>query len=354
MEKEKKFNNKVRIVARIMGVVLIFALIAGLIYGLTIPNKINDGNISLETEGGTVLNVSNNGVNLVVARIAEEDFEEEDVSPEAESAYTLTATVSPSNLQNKKVLWEIYFDNPESEWATGKDVKDYVKFTELDENSAKLECCLPFGEQIKVKAISDQDYSKFAICTVDYKEKLLGYTITLDRITYDPELFSYEYDDGRRIHECRVFLDYELEKSAAYSFNLITSEAYTLPLESVTFYCELTAKEDFKQLVNEAGFSTENLIEFSFDATDGLTGELKNFFDFVWCDTLNESDITSAGKNELIYFLHDRIYPTYELKIYDYKGGNEITSFDIVFDTATIIDQVVVDGVEMNSDSIVF
>lgn len=378
MNNEKKFTNKFRIIASIIAIVLAFAVLAGIIYGLTRANRNSaNGNFSLETEGGTVINVSCNGVDLKIVRITDEDLEEDaivdtegfedndvpptdeseedELPPKPESTYMLTATVTPSNLRNKKVLWEIEFNNPDSQWATDKNVEDFVKLTVLSEDSAKLECYVPFGEQIMVKAISDQDNSKSALCTIDYKEKVLGYTITLDRIIYDPELESYQYIDGRRIFECRVFPDYVLEYSAGYSFNLITSEAYTIPRDPVTFYCTLNATEELKLAVEEAGFSAENLTDYAFDASDGLTGELEHFFDSVWCDTLNESIQTSARRNALIYMLDEYVEsPAYKLTIFDYKGGSEIFSYDIAFDTTIILDQVVVDGVQMNAGSIVF
>ena len=83
-----------------------------------------------------------NGVEIRSAKIASENYAEYGISEQAESAYTLTATVEPANAVNKAVDWTIVFVDPSSEWATGKTVTDYVTLTPQADGStvATVQC----------------------------------------------------------------------------------------------------------------------------------------------------------------------------------------------------------------------
>lgn len=86
---------------------------------------------------------------------------------DGESAYdsvTLHATVKPDDAEDKRITWVAIFKNPESAWATGKTVTDYVTVTPQSEGSsvATVKCLQPFGEQIEILAgltwLSDKFY----------------------------------------------------------------------------------------------------------------------------------------------------------------------------------------------------
>ena len=77
---------------------------------------------------------------------------------DGENAYdsvTLHATVKPDDAADKSVVWCVVFKDPESEWATGKTVTDYITVTPQSEGSAvaTVKCLQPFGEQIKIFAV---------------------------------------------------------------------------------------------------------------------------------------------------------------------------------------------------------
>ena len=83
-----------------------------------------------ENNGGTVIGESTgNGVKVMSAKIAKEDYVANGISPLAETAYTLTATITPSNATIQDVDWSVSFVNNSSAWATGKTVTDYVPVT---------------------------------------------------------------------------------------------------------------------------------------------------------------------------------------------------------------------------------
>lgn len=132
--------------------------------------------------GGAIIGESvGSGVKVMSAKIAPENYAANGVSAQAETAYTLTATVLPENASNKAVDWAVSFVNPSSAWATGKTVTDYVTVTPTADGAltANVECLQAFDEQIKVTVTSRNNADATATCLVDYAERVSGYTLTL-------------------------------------------------------------------------------------------------------------------------------------------------------------------------------
>ena len=132
--------------------------------------------------GGAIIGESvGSGVKVMSAKIAPENYAANGVSAQAETAYTLTATVLPEKASNKAVDWTVSFVNPVSAWATGKTVTDYVTVTPTADGAltANVECLQAFDEQIKVTVTSRNNAEATATCLVDYAERVAGYTLTL-------------------------------------------------------------------------------------------------------------------------------------------------------------------------------
>lgn len=133
--------------------------------------------------GGTIIGESvGSGVQLMTAWIAPTDFVEYGISTMAETAYTLTATISPDSAPNKTVDWSVEFVNPSSSWANGKTVTDYVTVTPTSDGAltATVECLQAFGEQIKVVVTSRDNENATASCTVDYEQRLIAYVLKFE------------------------------------------------------------------------------------------------------------------------------------------------------------------------------
>lgn len=122
-----------------------------------------------------------NGVSLLSAAIATADYEEYGISPMAETAYQLTATITPSDAYNKAVDWSVEWVNPSSSWASGKTVTDYVTVTPTSDGAltANVENIKAFGEQIKVVCTSRDNPEASAECLVDYAKRITGVTVKL-------------------------------------------------------------------------------------------------------------------------------------------------------------------------------
>lgn len=149
-----------------------------------------------QTAGNAVVTPDKeNGIKVMSTRIAPADFAANGVSTFADSAYTLTATITPENTTYKAVDYTAAWVNSQSEWAKDKDISDYVTIAQNEDGSlsATLAILQPFSEQIQIKVTLRRNAEINATCTVDYVgcvniPDLLGY-INVDSVD---EMISIE------------------------------------------------------------------------------------------------------------------------------------------------------------------
>lgn len=98
------------------------------------------------------------------------------------SGITVNATVKPDTAANKAVDWAVSFANPESAWATGKTVTNYVTVTPSADGSttATVNCLEAFGEQIIITVTSRANELATASMTVDYRQRVTSTTINFN------------------------------------------------------------------------------------------------------------------------------------------------------------------------------
>ena len=147
----------------------------------------NQANVGIEQTyigGGMQLGDSQgNGIKLMSATLLSTEYEDYGVSPLAETAYTLTATITPSDAGNHGVDWSISWRDPASTWASGKKVTDYVTVTPMsDSKMATVSCLQPFGTQIMIMAKSQDNPNVLAICTADYAQKVTAASLNIGNI----------------------------------------------------------------------------------------------------------------------------------------------------------------------------
>ena len=122
----------------------------------------------------------------------------------ASEGITLQASVEPSFATKTAVDWSVSFANPESAWATGKTVTDYVTITPISDGSltATLECVAPFGEQIIVKVTSRENAEISDTCPLEYMRRVenvyltIGNDITLN--ANEPTYVDFEIATGNQ------------------------------------------------------------------------------------------------------------------------------------------------------------
>ena len=200
-------------------------------------------------EGGMQIGESaGSGISLMSAKIAAADFEEYGISPMAESAQRLTATITPSNATNQKVNWTVEWKNANSTWAKGKTVTDYVTVTPTSDGAltANVECKQAFGEQVQVVCTSRQNSEASATATVDYAKRITA--INRSKTSGGSVIFSMTAaGSSHLIGKGESILDTTSEFVPVYSIGTIDDE-----FEFVYTYSYST---EFINALEEQGFT---------------------------------------------------------------------------------------------------
>lgn len=118
-----------------------------------------------EAASGAFISESNgNGVKLMSARIAPVMYAAKGVSAQADSAFTLTATVSPSNASFPQVDWTI----------SPADGKVTVTPTSDGAATATVVCHEAFSVPYTITVTVRENKSLTATCTCDYVKRVVG------------------------------------------------------------------------------------------------------------------------------------------------------------------------------------
>lgn len=221
----------------------------------------SNGNVSFDLKAeqpnmtagsGAIIGESvGNGVTVKTAKIPVSEFAAYGVSPLAEAAYTLTATITPSNATNKALDWSVSFVNPESEWASGKTVTDYVTVTPTSDGAltANVACLKQFGEQIKITVTSRSAPEIFAVCTADYQQKVESWSA----MVMGADFKSFQLQKSNETVHLTGYLLLGSGASAMFS-SCKLSTAYTLSGRDYNYRAiEMSLTDEAKTALQSAG-----------------------------------------------------------------------------------------------------
>ena len=265
------------------------------------------------------------------------------ISAQAETAYTLTATITPADAANKAVDWTIAFKNASSTWATGKTVTEYATVTPSADGAltAVVENVAAFGEQIIVKATSRDNAEAYATCTVEYLQRTTGYTLTLDGKTYNTA--------GTTTNS--VTPDFSKTKSASATIEVNKSTVYTRANTDKATYIKIAPTTDLASSVGsmKVALGVPGILK-TYAGASGST--ITEFFDKAWGEAVYGT--SAAGKNGFIDLISAFTQNAYEIKIYTENGGSELATFYIKLDASTILGQKGVESIVIDETEIVF
>ena len=329
-----KRSDKVKWVVSFL---LIFVLLAGLIGAWVLLLKPEES-APEQNEGGAIITEGEgNGIKLMSAKIAPEDYAANGISAMAETAYQLTATVTPENATNKAVDWAVAFVNPSGEWATGKTVTDYVTVTPTADGAltANVECVKDFGEQVRVTVTSRDNTSVKATATVNYTQKLQSVKSTFG---------STRLWNGMK----KSFdLDASGQPAEVWKFDYTTS-AHTIEDEYTT-----TVKISFSSRVS----LVEDAVGVKFTwagetITSGMPSFDKTFFDKVFVTADGAVSANAEQYNKLVNALAKGI-GLFDVEVSvtgTYSSKINIISITVTSDGMNIC----VEGIELGDTSIIF
>ena len=299
------------------------------------PEDSGGGEVS--TEAGV-----SHGIRLAAVKLASSEYEDYGVSPLAETAYTLTATITPADAANKKVDWTIAFKNASSTWATGKTVTEYATVTPSADGAltAVVENVAAFGEQIIVKATSRDNAEAYATCTVEYLQRTTGYTLTLDGKTYNTA--------GTTTNAATP--TFATAKSTSATVTVNKSTVYTRANTDSVGYISVKPTAAFKTAITNAGLDASKLKEYTSSA---MMINFSGWFDSVWGSAIYS---TNAEKNKLIEAVSGYSGNAYEIQLYNYESGQTtvLANFNLTLDASTILGQKGVESIVIDETEIVF
>ena len=343
-----KRSDKVKWVVSFL---LIFVLLAGLIGAWVVllkPEKTAPGQ---EGGGAVITEGEGNGIKLMSVKISPENYAEYGISPLADTAYQLTATIVPENATDKTVDWAIAWavppqhsggtigdEDPGSVWAMGKTVTDYVTVTPTSDGAltANVECLKDFGAQVKVTVTSRDNSEVKANCLVDYTQKLqgvkatFGFTVLTDGMTKSFDLSQ----SGQPIE--------------AWTFDYTTS-AYTIEDHYVTMVTLSFSEEGVSALESAIG------AEFTWE-NDNISGGMpafdKTFFDRVFVTADGAVSENAEQYNKLVSALSSGV-TLFEAEVFtagDYGTKTDVYEIKVSSDGLKIR----VEGMELDDTSLIF
>lgn len=296
------------------------------------------GGGEVSTEAGV-----SHGIKLAAVKLASSEYEAYGVSAQAETAYTLTATITPADAANKKVDWSIAFKNASSTWASGKTVTEYATVTPSADGAltAVVENVAAFGEQIVVKATSRDNAEAYATCTVEYLQRTTGYTLVLDGKTYNTA--------GTTTNAATP--TFATARSASATVTVNKSTVYTRANTDSVGYVSVKPTAAFKTALTNAGLDASKLKEYSSSAA---MVNYSNWFDSVWGSAIYGSD--NVKKNKLITAVSGYSGNAYEIQLYNYESGETtvLANFNLTLNASTILGQKGVEGIVIDETEIVF
>lgn len=185
----------------------------------------------------------------------------------------LNATVNPVGAQTGGYVWSVEWVNPNSEFANGKDVHNFIEL-EGEGETCYVSALAPFGEQIKITVSTVYNPLAKASCLVDYGQKW-SVEQTLEVSTdvffahntmYSAGSYSvYPIISASKQEMIDVYHNWD---EICFSYGL--EDVYTLDTCYDEFYYTLVLSEAFYDALCDAGLMIEDDYYHSF----GMNAEI--------------------------------------------------------------------------------
>lgn len=335
----------------IVSFLLIFVLLAGLIGAWVLLLKPEESAPAQDEGGAIITEGESSGIQLMSVKIPAAQYKEYGISPLADTAYQLTATITPDNATDKTVDWTVAWavppqhsggtmgdEDPGSVWAMGKTVTDYVTVTPTSDGAltANVECIKDFGAQVKVTVTSRDNTDVKANCLVDYTQKLQGVKATFgSTVLTDGMVKSFDLSQSGQPIESWKF-DY-------------TTSAYTIEDHYVTMVTLSFAEEGVSALESTIG------AEFTWE-TDNISGGMpafdKTFFDRIFVTADGAVSENAEQYNKLVSALSSGV-TLFEAEVFtagDYGTKTDVYEIKVTSDGLKIR----VEGMELDDTSLIF
>ena len=151
----------------------------------------------------STITTDNESSNLTTASLVNDEFKVVKQSfNETFKTVNVVAYLTPSNADYTAVEWTVAWSNPNSTWATGKTVADYVSVAKGDLLAAIVTCKQGFSEPIVLKVkVTKNEISVANTCLVEYYKQLTSISLSLtgdaaDKVVNAGDMFTYSAVDN--------------------------------------------------------------------------------------------------------------------------------------------------------------
>ncbi len=298
----------------------------------------NDSADNVTDENGEVLS---EGVNVMPARMTFRSARAITGESKSNSA-TIQANIKPDNATNKNVSWSVAFVNPQSAWATGKNVSDYVTVTpqSVGSNIATVECLKPFGEQIKLMVVSESNANAKAECTIDFAKRINQ--VLFDITCEEKNFYKADNDFATDALYLNVGLDWNLWLDSP---NCIYTDYTVNDVFEETF--EIYSNEDvIEQFTSDTGFFPVTAALELDKSEDAIYGPLSYTLDGVdWSNPEYFNVLNNwfkANTDKAMFTIHYKAvgqYSTWEAEVPIYVNVDELSVLvtEITLNQSTIL-----------------
>lgn len=186
-----KNSDKVKWWLTLIAFLLIGATLVGMLLGYLTPRTKEEKPIEQEQEqtvldngGGLQVNQgASNGMSLMSTKLMPSEYKTYGVKNSSESAFLLTATITPENAMNQGIVWDYFWLGANSDFSSDNYISNYINMTLQEDNKTMLiECLAPFADTIVLQVRSQDNPNVTAFCELDYSEKVTNVTVNIGDI----------------------------------------------------------------------------------------------------------------------------------------------------------------------------
>lgn len=319
----------------------------------TLPDaKLNVTSTTIDSKPLTAGSIS-----LTSAAIAPTAYSDYGISAQAETAQLITVSVTPSESEVTDFTFSCSWLDPNSSWATGKDINNYFTVTQSSTNKlqATATCIQAFGEPIVITCTYDFDASIKATCQADYLKAITDVTIT--------GFYAEEFNDvGSIIKATPTYGVGTITGTFTpqYVYAELSDEAYAYLRNSDYYYSWLGAANDDPSLVQSTAYGFDGKTPYY--TSSGTTFELDQFIDdgsdnyfSIYRAEANKyivAAFNSLAKNTTNQ-LRCAVEYTYTYDTYS-KSGTAYTDYGSINEDYFVSSLLTVTGVSFNNENLIY
>ncbi len=221
------------------------------------PTEQNNESQSVISGGMQVGETQNHGISLMSASIEPALYADYGISTAAETAVTINATITPSEVVEQGIDWALSWENPNDSWASGKNVTDYVSLNATGK-TANVSCLQAFGEQIILTATAQANPTVKATCKFEYAQKVSNASLNIGNIPVNlGGNTNITYEIGKGV----------TGSGGVVAANVVKSEVYTVA-ESFTETVTITHDANSENWFRVKGSHPSRMATFNADISN--------------------------------------------------------------------------------------